>query len=153
MKIYLLQDIPSLGKKGEIKNVADGYALNYLFPNKMAQRADEKIIEKISREQKQKTIERQKQKEEAIKLAENLKNFVLEIPLKFSQKGKKAYDSVNSKRIMNELKQKGIEIKENQIQLKTPLKEEGDYEVNLILDKDIEAMLKIKTVSSADSKN
>ncbi|MFA5360793.1 MAG: 50S ribosomal protein L9 [Candidatus Paceibacterota bacterium] len=153
MKIYLLQDIPSLGTKGEIKNVADGYALNYLFPNKMAQRADEKIIEKISREQKQKTIERQKQKEEAIKLAEKLKNFVLEIPLKFSQKGKKAYDSVNSKRIMNELKQKGIEIKENQIQLKTPLKEEGDYEVNLILDKDIKAMLKIKTVSSADSKN
>lgn len=153
MKIYLLKDIPSLGKKGEIKNVADGYALNYLFPNKMAQRADEKIIEKISREQKQKTIERQKQKEEAIKLVEKLKNFVLEIPLKFSQKGKKAYDSVNSKRIMNELKQKGIEIKENQIQLKTPLKEEGDYEVNLILDKDIEAMLKIKTVSSADSKN
>lgn len=153
MKIYLLQDIPSLGKKGEIKNVADGYALNYLFPNKMAQRADEKIIEKISQEQKQKTIERQKQKEEAIKLAEKLKNFVLEIPLKFSQKGKKAYDSVNSKRIMNELKQKGIEIKENQIQLKTPLKEEGDYEVNLILDKDIKAMLKIKTVSSADSKN
>lgn len=153
MKIYLLQDIPSLGKKGEIKNVADGYALNYLFPNKMAQRADEKIIEKISQEQKQKTIERQKQKEEAIKLAENLKNFVLEIPLKFSQKGKKAYDSVNGKRIMNELKQKGIEIKENQIQLKTPLKEEGDYEVNLILDKDIKVMLKIKTVSSADSKN
>ncbi|MDD5760605.1 MAG: 50S ribosomal protein L9 [Candidatus Pacebacteria bacterium] len=153
MKIYLLQDIPSLGKKGEIKNVADGYALNYLFPKKMASRADKKIVEKVSQEQKHKAIERQKQREKDLKLAEGLKNFVLEIPLKFAQKGKKAYDSVNSKKIMEELKQKGIEIKENQIQLKNPLKEEGDYEVKLTLDKDIETILKIKIVSSADFKN
>jgi large subunit ribosomal protein L9 len=147
MKVYLLKSIPNLGSKGEIKNVADGYALNYLFPNKIAQRADSKIIEKVSQKQERKIIERKKQKEQAIKLASEFKNLVLEIPLKFSPEGKKSYDSVNSKRIIEELKKRQIILKESQIQLKNPLKEQGDYEVKLILDQDIEAILKIKILA------
>ena len=144
MKIYLLQNIPKLGRKGEIKNVADGYALNYLFPNKLAQKADKKIIEKVSEQREKKLIEEKKQEETALKLVKDFKNLVLEIPLKFSKKGKEAYDSVNIKRIIEELKNKGINLKENQIQLKNPLKKEGDYEVNLNLYPGINASLKIK---------
>jgi len=144
MKIYLLKEIPHLGKKGEIKEVADGYALNYLFPNKIAQRADSKIIEKVSQQEEQKIIKEKNKREEALKLADSLQTITLEIPLKFSEKGKEAYDSVNSKKIVEELKNKEIVLKENQVQLKTPLKKEGDYEVPIVLDKGIEASLKIK---------
>ena len=144
MKVYLLQDIPKLGKKGEIKKVAVGYALNHLFPNKLAQRADEKIIQKVSK-QKELKVQKEKQKKElALKTVENLKNLVLVIHLKFSEEGKKAYSSVSAKKIIEELKNKGISLKENQIELKNPLKEQGDYEINVNLYPEISASLKVK---------
>ncbi|MFA5722048.1 MAG: 50S ribosomal protein L9 [Candidatus Paceibacterota bacterium] len=144
MKIYLLKEVSHLGKQGEIKEVSDGYALNYLLPNKIAKRADAKIIEKVSQQKEQKTIEEKNRKEEALKLADGLQAMTLEISLKFSKKGKEAYDSVNSKRIIEELKNKDINLKESQIELKTPIKKEGDYEIPVILDKGIKTSLKIK---------
>ncbi|MFA5459837.1 MAG: 50S ribosomal protein L9 [Candidatus Paceibacterota bacterium] len=144
MKIYLLKEVSHLGKQGEIKEVSDGYALNYLLPNKIARRADAKIIEKVSQQKEQKTIEEKNRKEEALKLADGLQAMTLEISLKFSKKGKEAYDSVNSKRIIEELKNKDINLKESQIELKTPIKKEGDYEIPVILDKGIKTSLKIK---------
>ncbi|MDD5535161.1 MAG: 50S ribosomal protein L9 [Candidatus Pacebacteria bacterium] len=144
MKIYLLKEVSHLGKQGEIKEVSDGYALNYLLPNKIARRADAKIIEKVSQQKEQKTIEEKNKKEEALKLADGLQAMTLEISLKFSKKGKEAYDSVNSKRIIEELKNKDINLKESQIELKTPIKKEGDYEIPVILDKEVKTSLKIK---------
>ncbi|MDD4994431.1 MAG: 50S ribosomal protein L9 [Candidatus Pacebacteria bacterium] len=144
MKIYLLKEVSHLGKQGEIKEVSDGYALNYLLPNKIARRADAKIIEKVSQQKEQKTIEEKNRKEEALKLADGLQAMTLEISLKFSKKGKEAYDSVNSKRIIEELKNKDINLKESQIELKTPIKKEGDYEIPVILDKEVKTSLKIK---------
>ena len=144
MKIYLLKDVPSLGKKGEIKNVADGYAINYLFPQKIAQRADLDIIKRISEKKEQKIKTDKKQKEQALELVTRLKKIILEVPLKFSEKGKGAYSSVNSKRIVEELESKGIHLLENQIELKKSLKKEGLYDVPLILHPEVKASLKIR---------
>jgi large subunit ribosomal protein L9 len=144
MKIYLLKDMPSLGNKGEIKNVADGYAINYLFPQKIAQRADSNIINKISEKKEQKIEIDEKQKKQAIELVARLKKIILEIPLKFSEKGKGAYSSVNSKRIIEELKSQDIHLLESQVELKKSLKKEGLYDVPLILYPGIETSLKIR---------
>jgi len=144
MKIYLLKDVPSLGNKGEIKNVADGYAINYLFPQKIAQRADSNIMNKISEKKEQKIETDEKQKKQAIKLVARLKKMILEVPLKFSEKGKGAYSSVNSKRIIEELKLQGIHLLENQVELKKSLKKEGLYDVRLILYPGIETSLKVR---------
>jgi len=144
MKIYLLKDMPSLGNKGEIKNVADGYAINYLFPQKIAQRADSNIINKISEKKEQKIEIDEKQKKQAIELVARLKKIILEIPLKFSEKGKGAYSSVNSKRIIEELRSQDIHLLESQVELKKSLKKEGLYDVPLILYPGIETSLKIR---------
>ena len=144
MKIYLLKDVPSLGNKGEIKNVADGYAINYLFPKKIAQRANLNIIKTISEKKEQKIKSDEKQKEEAIKLTARLKKIILEIPLKFSEKGKGAYSSVNSKRIIEELESQNIHLLESQIELKKSLKKEGLYDVPLTLYPGIETSLKVE---------
>ncbi|MCK4805579.1 MAG: 50S ribosomal protein L9 [Candidatus Pacebacteria bacterium] len=144
MKIYLLKNVPSLGNKGEIKNVADGYAINYLFPQKIAQRVNSDIIKKISEKKEQKIKTDKKQKEQALELAIRLKKIILEIPLKFSEKGKGAYSSVNSKRIVEELESKNIHLLENQIELKKSLKKEGLYDVPLILHPEVKASLKIR---------
>jgi len=144
MKIYLLKDVPSLGKKGEIKNVADGYAINYLFPQKIAQRADSNIIKKVSEKKEQKIETDKKQKEQALELVTRLKKIILEIPLKFSGRGKGAYSSINSKRIIEELESQGIHLLENQIELKKSLKKEGLYNIPLTLYPGIETLLKVK---------
>lgn len=144
MKIYLLKDVPSLGNKGEIKNVADGYAINYLFPKKIALRANLNIIKTISEKKEQKIKTDDKQKEEALKLTARLKKIILEIPLKFSKKGKGAYSSVNSKRIIEELESQNIHLLENQIELKKSLKKEGLYDVPLILYPGMEMPLKVR---------
>jgi len=144
MKIYLLKDVSSLGNKGEIKNVADGYAINYLFPQKIAQRADANIIKKVSQEKEQKITTEKKTKEQALELAAKIKKIVLEIPLKFAEKGKESYDSVNSKRIIKELESRDVHLLENQIELKKSLKKEGLYDVPLILHPEVKASLKVR---------
>jgi len=144
MKIYLLKDIPSLGTKGEIKDVANGYAINYLFPQKIAQRADANIIKKISQEKEQQIITNKKTKEQALELAAKIKKIILEIPLKFSEKGKESYSSVNSKRIIKELESRDIHLLENQIELKKSLKEEGLYDVPLTLHPEVKTSLKVR---------
>jgi len=144
MKIYLLKDIPSLGTKGEIKDVTNGYAINYLFPQKIAQRADANIIKKISQEKEQKIITDKKTKEQALELVAKIKKIILEIPLKFSEKGKESYSSVNSKRIIKELESRDIHLLENQIELKKSLKEEGLYDVPLTLHPEVKTSLKVR---------
>jgi len=144
MKIYLLKDIPSLGTKGEIKDVANGYAINYLFPQKIAQRADANIIKKISQEKEQQIITDKKTKKQALELAAKIKKVILEIPLKFSEKGKESYSSVNSKRIIKELESRDIHLLENQIELKKSLKEEGLYDVPLTLHPEVKTSLKVR---------
>ena len=144
MKIYLLKDIPSLGTKGEIKDVTNGYAINYLFPQKIAQRADANIIKKISQEKEQKIITDKKTKEQALELVAKIKKIILEIPLKFSEKGKESYSSVNSKRIIKELEFRDIHLLENQIELKKSLKEEGLYDVPLTLHPEVKTSLKVR---------
>ena len=144
MKIYLLKDIPSLGTKGEIKDVTNGYAINYLFPQKIAQRADANIIKKISQEKEQQIITNKKTKEQALELAAKIKKIILEIPLKFSEKGKESYSSVNSKRIIKELEFRDIYLLENQIELKKSLKEEGLYDVPLTLHPEVKTSLKVR---------
>jgi len=144
MKIYLLKDIPSLGTKGEIKDVTNGYAINYLFPQKIAQRADANIIKKISQEKEQKIITDKKTKEQALELVAKIKKIILEIPLKFSEKGKESYSSVNSKRIIKELEFRDIYLLENQIELKKSLKEEGLYDVPLTLHPEVKTSLKVR---------
>lgn len=144
MKIYLLKDVPTLGNKGEIKNVADGYAINYLFPKKIAKRADPNIIKRLS-EQKERKIEiDKKQKEQALELVTRLKKIILEIPLKFSGRGKAAYSSINSKTIVEELESQGIHLLKNQIKLKKPLKKEGLYNIPVTLYPGIETLLKVR---------
>jgi ribosomal protein L9 len=70
----------------------------------------------------------------------------LEIPLKFSKQGKEAYDSVNKKRIVEELKKQNIEIKEQGIILEKSIKEEGIYEIPINLTSQIQAKVKIKVI-------
>jgi large subunit ribosomal protein L9 len=147
MKVYFLKDVPNVGHKGEIKEVKDGYARNYLLPQGLAKIATKQLEEQLKVLKQQEEQKQEEKIQESKRLSEELNKIILEIPLKFKEDGKEAFDSANKKRIIDELKNRGIEIKEDYLDMKKPLKEEGFYEINVNLPGQIKAILKIRITS------
>jgi large subunit ribosomal protein L9 len=141
MKVILKKDIENLGREGEIKEVADGFARNFLFPRGMAEPATETAIRKAE-EKKEKEAEKAKIKlEEAQKLAEQLEG--REIYIKVKEENGKLFGSVNEKSIVKALKAEGFSLKPENIKLAEPIKEMGEYEVSIDLDHGLEANMRV----------
>ncbi len=142
MKVILLQDIDKLGKKGDLKEVADGYARNLLFPKKMAVLANKSEILKLK---KQKEIDKEKAEEELIhfqEIASQIDGFELEIPAKIGEDNK-LFGAITVLKISEELKKNNFEIEKDQIKLEEPIKETGEYEIPIELPHNLEAKIKL----------
>ena len=139
MKIILLQKIKTLGKAGEIKEVAEGYAQNFLIPKKMAEAATEDGIEKVeARQAEEKRIADEKTKK--LKgLAEKLKNE--KIILKLQEKDGKLFGSVSAKQVCEELQKRNLAVSPESVIMEKAIKETGTHEVRIKLDKEISAKI------------
>ncbi len=138
MKVILLQDNKTLGKKGDIVNVSDGFAFNNLIPQGVAQPATEKVLAHVEREQ-------QKAQKEAAELQEKLRQSAQELDKKkvtihAQAKGDKLFGSITSKEIAAAIKeQHDIDVDEKMIVLDAPVKELTTREVVVKYDTDITA--------------
>ncbi len=141
MKIILLNDINSLGKKGDIKEVADGYARNFLLPQKLAEVATELAVKKIETIKKKITEGNKKDLEKNEKLASELDG--REVLIKAKEKNGKIFGSIGAKEIAKELKKQKLEVGEKAIMLNEPIKDIGEKEVLVQLDHGIEANIKV----------
>lgn len=142
MKVILLQDVENVGKKGDVKNVANGYARNFLFPKKLAKLATKQAIEEL---EKQKELEAKKAEKELKAVQETVSKvdgLEIEMPVRIDEEGK-LYGSVNEVEITKTLKAKGFEIKKNQIKIPQPIKEIGEYIVLILFDHNLEAEIKL----------
>ena len=126
MKIILLQDVPNVGRHNEIKEVREGYARNFLLPQKLAALATDDAVKRIAREKAQKEEYTRTVEEKYRKMADRLKNSALRFTLKMGEKGT-AFGSVSGQDIVAELKKQGIEIEKSWIARDEHIKTTGEH--------------------------
>ncbi|MDQ1284040.1 MAG: large subunit ribosomal protein [Patescibacteria group bacterium] len=142
MKIILLQDIKSLGKQNDIKDVSEGYARNFLLPKKLAAIATEEAV-KIAETKKEEEKAAGKAKLEKLReLAEKLKN--KRIVLKKREKKGKLFGSITAKDIASELEKENLAVPEKSIIIKEAIKKTGEYEIRITLAPEVEAKIKLE---------
>lgn len=142
MKIILLKDVPDLGRQDEVREVADGYGRNFLLKNKLAKIATPTAlaqIEKIKEAAAQKSAQ---ELEDCQKLVLQIDGQELEIRAKASKEGK-LYASAGAGKIIQELKKKGIDLKDIKIETNQSIKEIGEHEIILSFPHRLEAKVKV----------
>ena len=144
MKVILLCDVKGQGKKDQIINVSDGYARNFLFPQKKAIPADAKATSELKSKEESKQYKISEERKAALELAEKIKNITVEIKMEHGQDGR-LYGSVTAKDIAEKLKQiLGIEIDKRKIVLKEAIKAYGNYSVEIKLYTEVSAIFTVK---------
>ena len=147
MKVILLDNIKGVGKKDEIINASDGYARNYLFPKKLAIEATKENLGKLESKNEANKFKKQNEKNDAIEVANKLKELVLTIKVKAGENGK-IFGGVTSKEISENLKEQyKIEIDKKKIDLKDAIKTLGLKTVNIKLYEGVIGELKVDIIS------
>lgn len=146
MKVILLEDVKSLGKKGEIVNVSDGYARNFVLPKKLGVEANSANMNDLKLQKANADKVAQEQLEAAQELAKVLETKEVILKMK-SGEGGRAFGSVSSKEIASAAKtQCALELDKKKIQLPEPIKALGVYEVSIKLHPKVTGKLKVKVV-------
>lgn len=143
MKVILLQDVKSLGKKGEIVNVNDGYARNFILPKKFGVEATGKNLNDLKLQKNNEKKVAQENLEAAKKLSAELAEGQVELSIKVGEGGR-AFGSVSSKEIAAAVKeQMNLDVDKKKIQLKEAIKSLGTHLVAVKLHPEVTAELKV----------
>ena len=143
MKVILLQDVKALGKKGEVVNVNDGYARNFILPKKLGVEANGKNLNDLKLQKNNEAKVAQEHLDAAKKLAEELKAGKVVLTMKVGEAGR-TFGSVSSKEIAEAVKeQMHLDIDKKKIQLKEQIKTLGTHIVSVKLHPEVTAELKV----------
>lgn len=148
MKVILLQDVKSLGKKGDIVNVSDGYARNMILPKKLGVEATGKNLNDLKLQNQHAEKVAQNQLAEAKALAEELKDKIVEVKIKAGEGGR-TFGSVSTKEISAAVKEQlNLEIDKKKISVNDPIKALGTYEAAVKLHSKVTATLRVKVTEA-----
>jgi len=148
MKVILLEDVKALGKKGEIHEVSDGYARNFIIPKKKGVEATADNLNNLKLKRANDAKVAQENLEAAQKLAKDLEDKTIVIPVKVGEGGK-LFGAIASKEIAAAVKeQTGLDLDKKKIVLNDPIKALGDREIKVKLHKDVAASLKVSIVEA-----
>ena len=148
MKVILLQDVKGQGKKGQLVDVSDGYARNFLLPKKLAQEATADNVNTMKMNDKALQEKRQKEREEAVALEKVLKAMTLTVNAKGGGAGR-LFGSVTNQEIADALAKKaGIKLDKRKIVISDAIKNVGTYTVTCKLGYEISAPLTVKIVEA-----
>ncbi|MCX6720434.1 MAG: 50S ribosomal protein L9 [Candidatus Staskawiczbacteria bacterium] len=142
MKVILLQDVEGLGKKYEVKEVKNGHARNLLLPEKKARAATKEALKWLADQKGVIEKEVEEDLKKAQELASQLDGLEVGITVKVGDEGQ-LFESINSQKIVEKLKEMGFEVKKSQVKLESPIKETGEFAVSINLDHNLEAEVKV----------
>lgn len=144
MKIILLQDVKTLGKKGDIIEANDGYARNYILPKKIGVEANSKNLNDLKLQKSNEEKVAKEQLEAAQQFAKDLEEKEIVVKMKVGEGGR-AFGSISTKEISAAFKEQcGVTIDKKKIQLDDPIKTFGVYKVNIKLHPKVTGILTIK---------
>ncbi|MGL5641381.1 MAG: 50S ribosomal protein L9 [Paraclostridium sp.] len=131
MKVILLKDIKGTGKKGDIKEVSDGYARNFLFPKKLAVQAGSTELKELNEKQKSQEIKEQRQHEAAVELGKKMEEMNVTIYSKAGDGGR-LFGSITAKDIAAQIKKEhNIEVDKRKVMLDEPIRTLGSRFVEI----------------------
>jgi len=145
MQVILLENVPSLGKVGDLVKVSDGYGRNYLIPQKKALLATEKSLKAIEHQKRQVQQRIEKTKKDTEKMAQRIEKLSCTFVKTVGESGK-LFGSVTSMDIENYLKENGIEVDRKKISLEEPIKNLGIFTVPIKLHPEVTTHVKVWVV-------
>lgn len=145
MEVIFIKDLKNQGKKGQVKNVKDGYAENYLIKNGYAVKKTKENLLKLNQEQTKKAKEDAANKEEAKLLKEKLSKVTLDFKVKTGE-GDRVFGSISVKQIKDELAKQGYKIEKSAIELTSNISSLGFHNVNINLYPEITAQIKVHVI-------
>jgi large subunit ribosomal protein L9 len=148
MKVFLRDDVKNLGKIGDVVNVSDGYARNFLFPKRLAVEANTKNIREFEHNKKIIQERAAKIRDASRATAEKLSALSLTIKAKAGEE-ERLFGSVTTMDIAEALKAEGFEIDKKKISLEEPIKRLGEYSVEVKIHADVSAAVKVHVVAES----
>lgn len=143
MKVILLTDVKGTGKKGEMHEVSDGYARNFLFPRKLAQPATTQAVGEMKAKQESKAYHEEMSRQAALDLAEKLSELKIQVHAKAGSAGR-LFGAVTTKEIAEAMSaQLGIEIDKKKVSIGSDIKAYGEYEATVKLYSGISAKVQL----------
>lgn len=143
MKVILKADVKALGKKGQVCEVSDGYARNFLFPKNLAVEATTGNLSDLASKKANEEKKKEKEKQEAQALAKKLNSIMIEVVTK-SGEGGRLFGSVTNKEIAEALKAKyGVELDRRKLEIKEPIKALGTFNVSAKLHPEVTAQFQV----------
>lgn len=146
MKVILLQDVKKLGKKGEIMEVAEGYARNFLLPQKLAAQATAETLNQLQQQKNAASDRQKRQLEEARLLAAQLGKIEVKVPAKAGEGGK-LFGAITTKDISDAAKaQHGLELDRRKMEIVVPIKNMGPASVVMKIHPEVTAEIKVLVI-------
>ncbi|MCL6516023.1 50S ribosomal protein L9 [Alicyclobacillus sp.] len=142
MKVILMADVKGHGKKGEIVQVSEGYARNFLFPRKLAVEATEANLQQLRAQQASKARKEAQELAAAKQLAERLNALSVRIPAQAGEGGR-LFGAITTKHIGEALAKLGFDLDRRKIQLAEPIKALGGYRVTIKLHPEVSATVSV----------
>jgi len=143
MKVIFLQDVKGQGKKGEIKNVSEGYAQNFLIPRGLVRPATEGNVKTLEQQTAAELKRKEKEKEEAIELGKKLEEITVTLKAKAGEGGR-LFGAITSKQVAEALEKTGIKIDKRKIEMHEPIRTLGVTQVPVKLHPEVKSTFKVQ---------
>jgi len=145
MRVILLKNTPKIGKKYEVKEVASGYANNFLIPNGLAKAATAETLQWAKKQRVIAAKTAEGELEKIAKIVQEMEGLEVEIPAKIGDKGQ-LFEKVTQQKIAAKLKEMGYNIAKDQIEISQTIDGTGDYDAKVVFDHNLESNIKVVIV-------